>query len=55
MHEQEVELAVGDVVRIGDHLLTVIDIDGDDVSFRIDHLDEATLPLEAAGAVLPRK
>ena len=53
MHDQEVELAVGDVVRIGNHLLTVIDIDGEDVSFRIDHLDDAALEIEPAASVLP--
>lgn len=37
-----VELAVGDVLRIGDHTLTVIDIDGSEVSFRLD--DAADIP-----------
>ncbi len=55
MHEQEVELCVGDVVRIGDHLLTVVDIDGEDVSFRMDHIDESPLAFEAVTAEWPRK
>ena len=32
----EFELSVGDVLYIGEHMVTVIDIDGPDVSFRID-------------------
>lgn len=32
----ELELGVGDVVRVGDFLLTVVDIDGQDVGFRVD-------------------
>jgi hypothetical protein len=32
----ELELAVGDAVRVGDYLLTVVDIDGQDVGFRVD-------------------
>lgn len=33
---REFELSVGDVLQIGEHTVTVIDIDGMDVSFRID-------------------
>lgn len=50
MHEQEVELGIGDVVRIGDHLLTVIDVEGDDVSFRIDLITEPRVPFELASS-----
>jgi hypothetical protein len=41
------ELAVGDVLQLGDHALTVIDIDGLEVSFRIDasHSNETNLDL----------
>lgn len=35
MQEQEVELCVGDTFQIGDCLVTVVDIDGEDVTFRI--------------------
>lgn len=38
MPEQTIELSVGDVVYIGDRTLTVIDIDGDEVSFRVDEI-----------------
>jgi hypothetical protein len=31
-----IELAVGDVLIVGDQTLTVIDVDGDEVSFRLD-------------------
>ena len=36
MQEHFYELSVGDVVHIGEFVVTVIDIDGSDVSFRID-------------------
>jgi len=36
VQEQEIELAVGEVVQIGRYTVTVIDIDGTEVSFRID-------------------
>ena len=35
----EFELSIGDVITVGEHLLTIIDIDGLDVSFRIDSGD----------------
>ena len=38
MPEQTIELSVGDVVYLGSRTLTVIDIDGDEVSFRIDEI-----------------
>lgn len=51
MPEQTIELSVGDVVYIGDQTLTVIDIDGDEVSFRVDEISAAAQP----AAPLPRK
>jgi hypothetical protein len=38
---REFELSVGDILRIGHHVITVVDIDGQDVSFRIDSEDPA--------------
>ena len=35
-----VELAVGDCVRMDDQVLTVLDISGDEVTFRIDTADD---------------
>ena len=37
----EVDLAVGDVLHIGEAILTVIDIEKDEVSFRVDN-DESS-------------
>lgn len=51
MPELTIELSVGDVVQIGNQLLTVIDVDGDEVSFRIDDASES----EHAPAQPPRK
>ena len=35
MQQIELELAVGDAVRIGDRWLTVVELDGDEVLFRL--------------------
>lgn len=52
MRESAVELAVGDSVRVAEHLLTVVDISGEEVTFRLDHFDDDALlapaPQEAA-------
>lgn len=36
MDESRVELSVGDSIRLDDQILTVIDILGDEITFRID-------------------
>ena len=33
------DVSVGDVIRIGDYTVTVVDIDGDEISFRIHAAD----------------
>jgi hypothetical protein len=43
MRQFDVELAIGDSVRVEDHLLTVIDIQGDDITFRLDHAEEVDI------------
>lgn len=40
MQEQEIELSIGDSLQIGEHTVTVVDVEGDKVSFRVDHEDE---------------
>jgi hypothetical protein len=40
MRESRFELAVGDSVRLDDQILTVIDISGDEITFRVDFTDE---------------
>ncbi|MCX7411788.1 MAG: hypothetical protein NTZ32_27250 [Planctomycetales bacterium] len=39
MELQELDLAVGDVVQIGEYTVTVIDIENDDVTLRVDQSD----------------
>ena len=36
MDESHVELCVGESIRLDDQILTVIDIQGDEITFRID-------------------
>lgn len=56
MREYELELSVGDVVQIGDMTVTVVDIDGPDVSFRIDseEAESAQLHIAATPELPPR-
>lgn len=46
---QEIELGIGDALRIGDSVYTVVDIENGEVCFRIDPADQfasafATVP-----------
>ena len=40
MRESAVELCVGDSIRIDDYTVTVIDVSGDEITFRIDQDDD---------------
>ena len=40
MNESEVELSPGETVQIGDYSVTIIDIDGDQIQFRVDPPEE---------------
>jgi hypothetical protein len=40
MRESRFELSVGDSVRLDDQILTVIDISGEEITFRIDYVHE---------------
>lgn len=52
MREFGFELAVGDSVHFADQVLTVIDIHGDEITFRLDHADD-TPAGEIGDASLP--
>lgn len=36
MEESRIELSVGESIRLDDQILTVIDIQGDEITFRVD-------------------
>ena len=55
MQEQIFELSVGDVLHIGDTVLTVIDIDGPEVSFRMDEEGGHEIAAMETADALPRK
>ena len=40
MDWRELELSIGDAVRIGNRLITVIDVENEQVAFRIDELPQ---------------
>jgi hypothetical protein len=46
VQEFEIELGIGDTLRIGDSIYTVIDIENGEVCFRIDPADEFAPALE---------
>lgn len=47
----EYEMTVGDAIRIGEAIYTVIDIENGEVSIRVDHADaELSLPVQAPPA-----
>lgn len=55
VQEQQLEVSVGDVIQIGDYVVTVVDIDGTDVSFRVDQQqsDEFALAFEDSHSPSP--
>jgi hypothetical protein len=52
---QEFELSVGDAIRIGNRVLTLIDIEGGEVAFRIDDVPSETHDSDAGESFLPAK
>lgn len=44
MIESEVELSVGETVQIGDLSVTVLDVTGDEIRFRVDFPEEQAEP-----------
>lgn len=52
MRELGFELAVGDSVHLADRILTVIDIHGEEITFRLDYVD-ATQEELLDGTVVP--
>jgi hypothetical protein len=53
VHEQEIELSIGEVVQIGDYVVTVVDIDGPEVSVRIDPVESDELVLSGQDRKAP--
>jgi len=41
VQHQELDLVVGDVIRVGETLITVIDIENGEITFRIDDADSS--------------
>ena len=55
VHEKEFDLSVGEALRVGDWFVTVVDIDGTDVSFRIDdRFDDDSALDDVERSILPR-
>lgn len=59
MPDFDVEMGVGDSLRIGNHILTIIDIQDGEISVRIDPMDDADgenflSNVPAGGRLMPR-
>lgn len=55
MQEQEIELSIGDSIHIGQHTVTVIDIEGAEVCFQIEHEeDQAEIGVGGMKESIPR-
>lgn len=54
MSLQEIDLAAGDTLRIGRHLITVLDVDGDQVTFRIENLETGELLIQTTPPTRPK-
>jgi YD repeat-containing protein len=52
---QVVDLSIGDCIRIGNQVLTVVDVDGQDVCFRVDAANQLISIARAdRSAIAPR-
>ena len=51
VRELELNLHIGDVLLVGDYLLTIVDVEDGEVCFRLDSADDACL----AATAPPRK
>lgn len=52
---QEFELSVGDAIRIGNRILTLIDIEGGEVAFRIDDIPSEARDSNSGEGFAPAK
>lgn len=48
MRNQEIELSIGEALVLGDHLLTLLDIEGKHVLVRVDPHDSVALDMNSA-------
>ncbi len=51
---QEMDLVAGESIRIGQHVVTVMDIDGDLVTFRIENLETGEQLIQTAPSPRPK-
>ena len=50
----EMELSVGDVLQVGEHTVTVLDIENGEVTFRVEESDSGTDGNDGASSPRPR-
>jgi hypothetical protein len=49
MEESRVELSIGESVQLNDQILTVVDINDDEIIFRIEAVDESAILTDPFG------
>ena len=54
MQLHELELSVGDVLQVGEHTVTVLDIENGEVTFRVEESDSGTDGNDGASSPRPR-
>ena len=54
MAMEELDLAAGESLRIGQHQITVLDVDGDQVTFRIENLLTGELLIQTSPPQKPK-
>lgn len=50
----ELDLTAGESVQIGQHLITVLDVDGDQVTFRIENMETGDLLIQTSPPQRPK-
>ncbi|MBC8116799.1 MAG: hypothetical protein H7062_20585 [Candidatus Saccharimonas sp.] len=54
MQLHELELTVGDVLQVGEHTVTVLDIENGEVTFRVEGPEQSDEADEASAVLRPR-
>ncbi len=51
---EELDLAEGESFRIGSHLITILDIDGENVTFRVENMETGELHVATSPPTRPK-
>lgn len=51
---EELDLCAGDSLRIGSHVITILDVDDDNATFRIENLDTGEVHIQSSPPSRPK-